>query len=93
LNERVRVIADLYSSTSSFMQSGQSGRGRAHDFVSIGRARFGVVCGNAFGRLTAVAGSWSDAGRTGGGGSGLRSDGLQCGLVSSFVHLVGSGYT
>ena len=33
----------------------QSGRGRAHDFVSIGRTRFGVVCGNAFGRLTAAA--------------------------------------
>ena len=33
----------------------QSGRGRARDFVSIGRTRFGVVCGNAFGRLTAAA--------------------------------------
>jgi hypothetical protein len=33
----------------------QSGRGCAHDFVSIGRTRFGVVCGNAFGRLTAAA--------------------------------------
>jgi hypothetical protein len=39
------------------------------------------VCGNAFGRLTAATGGWSDAGRTGGGGSGLRNDGPSMRIV------------